>query len=279
VAILLALASAVLGGTANFIGGTLARRMPTVAVVAATQALGLMLTVVLLFAVDGWEFPWALVAHAVPAGMCMSIGLGAFYAAMATGAMTVAAPLASLGVVVPLTWALALGDLPSTVQLGGILLAVVGVVALAGTQGTTPVATKSLLLAGGAGLGFGGSLLLYTQGAQINVLMTLFMMKFVIVLPLLGLAIPSRSRGGWPSGVLLPGLGLASADVTANVALGVASRSGPLALVSVLASLYPITTVLLARVIHRERLGTVRAACVTAVLTGVALISAGAASQ
>jgi drug/metabolite transporter (DMT)-like permease len=198
---------------------------------------------------------------------------------MATGAMTVAAPLASLGVVVPLTWALALGDLPSTVQLGGILLAVVGVVALAGTQGTTSVATKPLLLAGGAGLGFGGSLLLYTQGAQINVLMTLFMMKFVIVLPLLGLAIRSPSRGGWQSGVLLPGLGLASADMTANVALGIASRSGPLALVSVLASLYPITTVLLARVIHRERLGKVRAVCVTAVLTGVALISAGAASQ
>jgi drug/metabolite transporter (DMT)-like permease len=278
VAILLALTSAVLGGTANFIGGTLARRMPTVAVVALTQALGLILTVLLLFGVGGWELPWALVAHALPAGICMLLGLGAFYAAMAKGAMTIAAPIASLGVVVPLAWSLALGGVPSTTQLGGILLAVVGVVALAGNPAARPVATKPLLLAAGAGLGFGGSLLLYTQGAQANVLMTLFVMKSVIVLALLGLTFRTRPTRGWPPGILVPGLGLASADVTANVAIGIASRVGSLALVSVLASLYPIATVILARVIHQERLGVVRAASVTAVLTGVVLMSLGASS-
>ena len=70
--------------------------------------------------------------------------------------------------------------------------------------------------------------------------------------------------------------GLGALDVLANLAYAGAAAGGGTAAVAVLASLYPLTTVLLARALLDERIGRARAAGVGAVLGGVALISLSA---
>jgi drug/metabolite transporter (DMT)-like permease len=64
-------------------------------------------------------------------------------------------------------------------------------------------------------------------------------------------------------------------DVAANALFALASTQGLLALVSVLGSLYPVTTVLLAHVVLGERLTRAQLAGVAVALAGVAALSVG----
>jgi drug/metabolite transporter (DMT)-like permease len=94
------------------------------------------------------------------------------------------------------------------------------------------------------------------HGRQLVGCPPLVIMKLLIVLPCVLVAVRTGRPAGAGASLLVSGFALAAADITANLALGHASRTGSLPLVSVLASMYPIATLLLARWILRERLGT-----------------------
>ena len=64
-------------------------------------------------------------------------------------------------------------------------------------------------------------------------------------------------------------------DISANGLFAAASTEGLVSLVAVLASLYPIVTIVLARLVLGERVRRVQQAGVAAAMAGVALISAG----
>ena len=64
-------------------------------------------------------------------------------------------------------------------------------------------------------------------------------------------------------------------DLLANLAFGAASRRDDVSVVSVLGSLYPVMTVLLARFLHGERLGRAQTWGVVGALAGVVLIATG----
>jgi drug/metabolite transporter (DMT)-like permease len=276
----LALLSAVFGGTADFLGGSLTRRLPVALVVGASQACALLLLVPVLLGATppGLDGPACL--SALAAGAFMLLGLCSFYSALAAGTMSIVAPLAALGVVVPLAVGLLRGEIPSAGQCGGMAVAVVGVVLASGPEARRPDGLRPLLLAGLAALGFGTSMLFYADAARVDTLTSLLVMKGVILLPFLVLLWRARSGAaaraaglGRSQARLIVAIGLA--DLTANLCFGAAARRGLLSVVAVLGSLYPVATVLLARWVHAERLSAVQRWGVLATLGGVVLISGG----
>lgn len=286
-AALLALLSSALWGTSDFLGGTASRRIPATSVLGVSQLVALLGLVPLAAVLGAFDEPTSYVLPAVAAGLAGVVALGCFYRALAIGTMGVVAPVASLGVVVPVVLGLLQGERPGPFALAGMALAIVGVVLASGPElsGGGRGGAQALVLAVIAAVGFGAVLALVAEGSGgedgtlTAVVMVLLTMRLVSVLALSGawLAL-RRSRGA--------GLGVGRADVTVLVAIGVfdvgangtyalASQSDLVSISAVLASLYPVVTVLLARRFHAERLVPVQLVGVVLAVTGVVLIAGG----
>jgi drug/metabolite transporter (DMT)-like permease len=274
----LALLASLLWGTADFLGGTAARRLPATAVVAVSQGVALLgLVVVALvtsaFGADPGYLGWALAAAVVGV-----VALTCFYAALAAGTMGVVAPIAAVGVVVPVAVGIGQGDRPGIGQGVGVALAFAGVFLAAGPQRDESgerASRRPLVLAAVAAAGFGSVLVCVAHGARSSTVMTLLTMRVTSVallglLAVTGRAVVSAHVRDLP---LLAVIG--AGDVGANAAMAVASTRGLLSVVAVLSSLYPAVTVLLARVVHAERLTRVQTVGVVAALGGVTLIASG----
>lgn len=272
----LALFASAVWGCSDFLGGTLARRVPPLTVVGVSQgaALLVLVPVAAVFGGGGLGYlPWALAA-----GVVGLAALRAFYEGLAVGTMGVVAPIASLGVVVPVAVGVAQGGTPAPAQLAGIAVAVAGVVLASGPELRGGVGTRPVALAAISALGFGLVIYFIAVGSRTSLVMTLVSMRAATVVPV---AVVAALRGRLPAvrtgvrGVVLPLIVVGLADLSANAAYGVAVTGGLLAVVAVLSSLYPVATVLLARVVHAERLRPVQVAGVVAALSGVVLIAAG----
>jgi drug/metabolite transporter (DMT)-like permease len=281
VAVLLALLSSLLWGSADFLGGTVSRRRAATLVVGASQLAGLVAVTAVAaawgaFGDDTGYLPWAVLA-----GLAGMLGLVCFYAALAAGTMGVVSPIAALGVVVPVLVGLARGERPAGVQLVGIAIAVAGVVLASGPELSGRAGARPLVLALVAAAGFGLALLFIAEGARSSTLMTLVTMRLTSVSVLtVALVVALRRRMDrrqltldrrdlWLVSVV--GVG----DVAANLTFGLASTRGLVSVVAVLGSLYPVVTVLLARFVHGERLGAAQTVGVAGALGGVGLIAAG----
>lgn len=279
----LALLSSVFWGGADFLGGTLSRRLPALVVVAVSQAVAAVLLVPVALAVGGpWADPgdgWLL--WGVLGGVAGLVGLGCFYAALAAGTMGVVAPVAALGVVVPVAVGLLQGERPSALQLSGVVVAVVGVVLASGPELRGAAGPRPLVLAAVAAVGFGVALVTIAEGSGSSVVLTLLAMRLTSS-ALLGGWLGARTAAGrrdvagglGPRDLpLLAAIGIG--DVAANATFAVASRSGLVSVVAVLASLYPVVTALLAWRLQHERLRAVQVAGVAAALAGVVMLAAG----
>jgi drug/metabolite transporter (DMT)-like permease len=273
-AIGLALAASVSWGVGDFLGGTSARRISALAVLAVSEVAGLGLALVVV-AASGEPWPGEASLWAVGAGVAGMAGLGALYRGMAVGAIGVVAPVSAAAAVIPVGFGLATGDRPSGLQLGGVAVALVGV-ALASRErieGRVRLAAGvelALLAAAGFGLYFvlidravdSGAIWAATLSRA-----TASVVAVTIALALGRLATPAR---------MLPVLALVGAfDVGANMLLALALRHGLVSLVSVLASLYPVVTILLARTTLGERPQRMQQVGVALALTGAALIAGG----
>lgn len=280
-AAVLALLSSLLWGSADFLGGSVSRRHRAALVVGVSQAVGLLAVLVVAgvagaFGDDTGYVPWAMLS-----GIAGVVGLVSFYAALAAGTMGVVSPIAALGVVVPVLVGLARGERPGTLQVAGIVVAIAGVVLASGPELSGRAGARPLLLAGLAAVGFGFALLAIAEGSRSSTLMTLVTMRATSVTLLVAALLVALGRG-FPRAdlrlgradlllVALVGIG----DVSANLTFGLASTRGLVSVVAVLGSLYPVVTVLLARVLHGERLGTAQTVGVAGALGGVALIAVG----
>ena len=273
--IVLALLSSLLWGASDFLGGTAAKRLHALVVVGASQGIALVLVLPLALTIgDRPDHLWAGVA----AGLAGLIGLGAFYAALAAGTMGVIAPIAAAGAVVPLAVGLARGESPTALQLGGIAVALGGVILASGPELSGGAPARPLLLAVLSAVAFGSVAVLVAEGSKGgsgSIVVTLLVMRSssVGVLALVWLARRSSLGISVPDLPLLAAVGVG--DVGANAAFAIASRSALLSVVAVLASLYPVVTVLLARQVHNERLRPIQVAGVVGTLGGVALLAAG----
>jgi drug/metabolite transporter (DMT)-like permease len=283
VAALLALLSSALWGTSDFLGGSASRRLPAGTVLGVSQLVALLALVPLGAALGGFDLDRSYVGPAVLAGVAGVVALGAFYRALATGTMGVVAPIAALGVVVPVGAGLLDGERPGALRLLGIAIAVVGIVLASGPELSGAAGARPLVLAGVAALGFGLVLVLVARasdgGSTAVVVMTLMTMRLVSVgLLVLLLVLVARPRGFrlGASRTDLPVLATIGAfDVGANGTYALASQSDLVSVAAVLASLYPVVTVLLARRFDDERLVGVQLWGVVLALAGVVLLAAG----
>ncbi len=133
-AVTLALLASVLWGGADFLGGTAARRLPVAGVVLASQGAALVGLVVVAAAVGAYDDALGYLGWAVAAACVGVVALVAFYAALAAGTMGVVAPVAALGVVVPVAVGVAAGDRPGPAQAVGVAVGIVGVVLASGPE-------------------------------------------------------------------------------------------------------------------------------------------------
>jgi drug/metabolite transporter (DMT)-like permease len=281
---LFALLSSALWGTSDFLGGTASRRLPLVGVVASSEVFGLIGLLTAAAVTSSFGSPTGYLKWAVLGAVASTGGILAFYEALSTGTMGVVAPIAALGVVVPVVFGIGQGDRPNALQGAGVVVAILGVVLASGPElrptdeTSRRMAARPLLLAVVAAVGFGFVFVAIDHGARYSTVMTLIAMRSTCLLLLMVIA----AITGWKNlKVGLRDLPMLAAiggfDVSANAAFGYASRHGLLSLVSVLSSLYPAITVVLARSVHSERLTRVQLAGVCGALAGVALIaSAGA---
>ncbi|MEP6797080.1 MAG: DMT family transporter [Lapillicoccus sp.] len=271
---LLALLSSVLWGSSDFVGGLRSRILPPAAVVGWSQVVGLLtMTVVVLAGHPLRGTGW--IPYAIAAGLIGSGALAAFYAALSTGTMGVVAPIAALGAAVPVLLGVVLGDVPSPLAWAGMAVAVFGTVLASGPEIQAGVHVRSVLLACVAAVGFGLVLFLIDRGARYSLVANLWGMRVTSTLVYLVVALTRRSLGGvgrrdWP---WLVGVGLG--DLSANALFAAASSAGLVSVTSVLASLYPVVTILLARGFLGERLRPVQNAGVALSLLGVVAIAAG----
>src|SRR3954469_24502619 len=130
----LALLASLLWGTADFLGGTAARRLPAIGVVFVSQGFAMVGMIVVATVAAAWGDDTGYLGWAIAAAVVGVVALTAFYAALASGTMGVVAPIAALGVVVPVSVGLAQGDRPSPWQGVGVALAIVGVVLASGPE-------------------------------------------------------------------------------------------------------------------------------------------------
>ncbi len=277
--VVLAALSSLLWGTADFLGGNLTRRLPVLAVALGSQLTGLV-SVVALVAVTGADVSPAGRGWGVAAGVVGAGALAVFYLALAGGVMSLVAPVSATGAVVPVVVAVAGGDAAGPLALGGMALAVAGAAGCGLVPGRIVLTRRALGLAILAALGIGTFLALLQQAAQassgLGAVLTAraagatVLGSACLVLagrPLRGL----RRAGGALRLAMLVGL----LDTGANALFSVASEDADgAALVAVLGSLYPLMTLVLARLALGERLVPVQALAAGAALTGAAIATA-----
>jgi drug/metabolite transporter (DMT)-like permease len=272
---LLALGSSVVWGTSDFFGGLASKRHPAVAIVGWTQALGLLsISAIVLARLEsqswsGWP-PWAAAA-----GICGMVGLVAFYGALSTGTMGVVAPIAALGVIVPVSLGVASGETPSAWAWVGMVIAIVGVTLASGPEVSGAVSARPVALAVVAALCFGLALFCLDRGARVSTLMTLWGMRVTSVSILVVVALVKGNAGGVRArevpGLWLIGIG----DLIANALFGLASSQGQVSVAAVLGSLYPVVTAVLAWIVVHERMRAVQYLGSVLAVIGAAVIAAG----
>jgi drug/metabolite transporter (DMT)-like permease len=276
--LVLALCSGIGWGTADFLGGLSARRLPLLTVSAVSQAAGATFVLALILLQGEGPRTSAALGLGLAGGVVGGLGLLALYRGLALGPMSIVAPTAALSGTVPVAWGLIRGDRPEPIQYVGIVLAVAGVILASrtpGERGESPN-RRGLVLALVAAVTLGAFVVLLDETGRSDPLWGVMMVR-VGALALLALVVAVRRpsfRMGRRDGARLGALGVI--DNASNLAFALAADAGGLlALTSVLGSLYPVATVVLARWVLHERLARHQAVGVAVAITGVALIAAG----
>ncbi len=274
-ALALALGSSVAWGTADFAGGSLTRRLPVFAVTVWSQTAGLVALVVVVAARGH------LGVHAFALGLLAGVGggagLAAFYKALSLGTMSVVSPLVACGAVVPFGISIATGERPSSVAVVGAVLALIGAVlaSVEERRSSSPARSRAIALAVVAAVALG--LFVYFLGLgsrEGDAVSALFGARVGSLTLLTVLTVGSRATLRLKPRMLVPVAAVGLGDVGANALFAYASGRGLLSLVSVLGSLYPVVTVLLAHLLLGERLTRAQQAGVAVALVGVAAIAA-----
>lgn len=259
--VLLGLAAAILYGVADFAGGIGARRVTAVTTLLWSYPVGAVLMALLLPAVGG-KFTVRAGVFGVLGGCAGLLGVIVLYSLMAIAPINIVSPVSAvLAAIVPVAVGVGIGERPGVAAWFGILLGFVAVVLVSRTTEEHPhgrVATRIILLAMLAGVGFGLYFVCLDQagdGTGIWPLLVSRVASAVLIVPIAASRSATRSVSGSTLAiVLLAG----TCDAFANFSFLLAARSGLLSLASVLTSLYPATTVLLAMGLLKEHASKVQ---------------------
>ena len=271
----LSLLAAASWGGGDFSGGLATRRASVFRVVAVAHGCGLVATLAMALVSREPLPPASALEWGAFAGFVGGFGIAALYRALAIGRMGVVAPVAAVVTgVLPVLFGIRSEGLPNPVQWGGFLLALVSIWLVARPNESID-SHRGLGLAVLAGIAFGLFLIAGRQAGHhglfwplvaARVVSTALMVGFVVILP----RDPQPLRPVlWP--VVMSGL----LDSAGNALFIAATRYGRLDVAAVLSSLYPASTVLLARFLLHERIGRWQAIGIACALASVALISVG----
>ena len=275
-----ALGSVVLYGAADFTGGLATRRASTIPIVLLSQLSGLVSLLLLLPLLDAAAPTRSDMVWGVVAGLTGGIGVALLYRALAIGTMAVVAPTTAVcAVTIPVVVSVFLGERPEPLAVLGIVLGVASIVLV--SKQTTPVGGEGAgysngvgtALASGVAIGF--FFLALAQTRTEAGMWPLVASRSLSVLLFGVAAIAGRDALRMPAPVLGLAILCGFIDMLANALYLLAARVGPLSIVVTLSSLYPASTVLLARVVLGERLNLWQVSGVGCALAAVVLIVSG----
>ena len=273
-----ALAAALAWGASDFIGGLTTRGLAVVAVLVASQAFGAVLLAAVVLARAEPAPDATSLLFAVLAGLALAVGLGGLYQGMAIGVMSVVSPISATGAVIPVAFGLARGERPSAVQGLGVVLALGGVVLVSRRRDAERLGAR---LAVGVGLallsaaGFGLFFVSIDLAADAGVLWATLVQRLGLVAAAGTVLLLVRPAIAFARGHVPALLAIGILDVGATTLFAAATTEGLTSLVSVVAALYPVTTIALAYLVLRERLARSQQVGAAGALGGVALIAGG----
>lgn len=276
-AVLLGLVSAAFYGAADFFGGVATRRSSIYSVVVISQLVGFVLLLVATVFVPSHatasDYAWGFAG-----GICGGVGLALLYHALSIGKMGVVSPItAVLAAALPVVLGVeARHETLAWFQSAGVVVALVAIVLISlsfDEHGKMEFATAGVREAIAAGIVIGGFYLCLGLTHPDSGVQPILAARLASAALLIVVALVARARLRPASGVF-PLIALAGVlDMTANVLYVLATRTGFLSIAAVLTSLYPASTVLLARFVLREHLHAVQKFGVVLALAGVALIA------
>jgi drug/metabolite transporter (DMT)-like permease len=280
--IALGLASSLSFGISDFLAGITARRVGTLAVLLFSMVVYFALAV-LWIVLSGTGAPTASqVGYASAAGVGVGIGLAAFYQGLAVGTMSIVAPIAATGVIVPIVAGIVGGDDPGLVRSLGMASAVVGIVLAVRapqTQDASQIvdARRSFVYAVIAALGFGTFYWLVSPASETSLPWTLLICRTITLPVVIGVVVVAGAslRRALERRALAATCAIGALSLVAIYSYAEATRHGDLSIVAVAASLYPAVTTVLARYRLDEHLAAGQQGGVLAVLLGIVLMAAG----
>ena len=274
-AYLLATLAAVCYGAADFTGGMVTRRVAAIPVVLLSQATGLVMVAVILPMLSTEAPRAADLWWGAGAGLAGGVGVGLLYHALAIGTMSVVAPTTAVAAVaIPVITSIAMGERPGPLALAGILLGIAAIALVSRQTPHAPTTARSsgLGVALAAGVAIGLFLLALAQTRAASGLWPLLTARLASVTLFAVVATVRRRSLRMPGRLAALAVGGGALDMLANTLYLLAAQLGPLSPVATLSSLYPASTVLLARAVLGERLNGWQTAGVAAALVAVLLI-------
>lgn len=277
--VILATTTAALFGFSDFFGGLASRKDTALAVTSRAYLLGVVVMVAATLAFPGRAVTSVDLAWGVAGGLCGGIGVMALYAALACGRMSIVAPTtAALSGSLPAAFDLLRGTAVRPIALAGLGLAIVAVVIVSITAGEKEeheLPRRALVLSIVSGVLFAGAFLSFSFAGKDSGFAPLVAARIVSggLLTIIALVRLKRFRLAPGAGALTVAAG--TMDALATVAMITAIRIGPLAIASVLGSLYPVVTILLARYVLGERLKGLQRAGIVFALVAVLMAALG----
>jgi drug/metabolite transporter (DMT)-like permease len=282
---LLAIGSALFYGAADFTGGLTTRRAGTIPVVILSQFSGLVLLALLLPLLPETSYSRSDLLWGAAAGLTGGIGVALLYRALAIGIMAVVAPTTAVcAVAIPVVVSVLLGERPVPLAVAGIVLGIASIVLVSQqtapqSPSREPAPRSGLPLGVGpalvSGVAIGFFFLSLAQTRPEAGMWPLLVARAVSVTLFGGVALFNRQSLRMPVRVAALVVLAGIVDMLANALYLLAAQQGPLSIVVTLSSLYPASTVLLARIVLRERLNPLQITGVGCALAAVVLIVSG----
>jgi drug/metabolite transporter (DMT)-like permease len=253
----------------------LTRRTALFGVVLVSQVVGMLVALALAIARGETAPTQADLAWSVLCGVSGGIGITALYRGLAFGRMGIVAPVTGvIAAVIPVAAGIVLEGVPPPLVLVGIALAIVAVILVSRVrdESSGPSGLVFALIAGvGIGL-FSVFIAQISDGHAFGPLVAIRGSEAVLIV-----AAILVTRAPWrPAGRLVPAIAAVGVlDMVGNGAFILAVQAGALAVAAVLSSLYPVTTVVLAAVVLRERVTRVHAVGIALAVAAIACIAIG----
>ncbi len=274
-AALLALAASLAYGTSDFLAGVQCRRRSVWSVVAISQPTALFVAGVFLLL--NWSSPVGLIDVLAPflGGLAGGCAIVVYYLALSIGTMSVVAPIVAACALVPVVVGLASGERGTAVQYAGMALTLGGIVlsSRAEARNSGHVGLRSVIFAVAAAIGFGAMMVGLSATDGQDVYWTVFAARLGSTAAVYSYLVARTPRLDVPLRALPVLAAVGVLGVGANALFTLATTTGYLSVVSVLATLSPVVIAIYARVFLRERLTPAQLVAAGVVLGGVVMLS------